>query len=132
MKRRYKNIFFDFFESEKTGGIILIICTFASLIFANVIFGASYHDIWHHKADLSFANVKLDLSIENWINDGLMTIFFLMVGLEIERELYKGELSNFRNAILPISAAVGGMLVPAAIHYMFNRGLDTASGFGVP
>jgi NhaA family Na+:H+ antiporter len=132
MKRRFKNIFADFFESEKTGGIILIICTFASLIFANVLFGASYHEIWHHKADLSFANVKLDLSIEHWINDGLMTIFFLMVGLEIERELYKGELSNFRNAILPISAAAGGMLVPAAIHYMFNRGLDTASGFGVP
>ena len=69
MTRRHKNIFSDFFESEKTGGIILIICTFASLIFANVIFGASYHDIWHHKADLSFANVKLDLSIEHWINE---------------------------------------------------------------
>jgi NhaA family Na+:H+ antiporter len=132
MKRRFKNIFADFFESEKTGGIILIICTIASLLFANTFVGESYKGLWHHKVDLSFVNVKLDLSIEQWINDGLMTIFFLMVGLEIERELYKGELSNFRNAILPISAAVGGMLVPAAIHYMFNRGLDTASGFGVP
>jgi NhaA family Na+:H+ antiporter len=132
MKRRFKNIFTDFFESEKTGGIILIICTIASLIFANVLFGSSYQGLWYHKADFSFASVKLDLSIEDWINDGLMAIFFLMVGLEIKRELYKGELSNFRNAILPMSAAVGGMLVPASIHYIFNRGLDTASGFGVP
>lgn len=131
MKRAVRNIFADFFESEKTGGIILIVCTIFSLVLANTL-GDSYQQFWHTRADLSFANVQLDLSVEHWINDGLMTIFFLMVGLEIERELYKGELSSFKNAILPIAAAVGGMLVPGAIHYAFNRGLETASGFGVP
>jgi len=131
MKRAVRNIFADFFESEKTGGIILIICTVISLVLANSI-GDSYQHFWHVKADLSFGDIQLNLSVEHWINDGLMTIFFLMVGLEIERELYKGELSSFKNAILPIAAAVGGMLVPGAIHYAFNRGLNTDSGFGVP
>lgn len=132
MEKSIKTIFADFFESEKTGGIILIICTAISLMLANSAIGESYQHFWHERANLSFAAVQLDLSVEEWINDGLMTIFFLMVGLEIERELYKGELSNFRNAILPIVAAVGGMVVPGAIHYFFNRGLETQSGFGIP
>src|SRR6478735_3958175 len=127
MKKVVRNIFADFFESEKTGGIILIICSIASLLLANSAFGVSYMEFWHHKLDLSFSGTSLNLSIEHWINDGLMTIFFLMVGLEIERELYKGELSNFRNAILPVSAAIGGMLVPAGIHFLLNRGHDTVS-----
>jgi Na+:H+ antiporter, NhaA family len=132
MKKAVLNIFADFFESEKTGGIILIICSIASLLLANSMFGVSYQEAWHHKLDFSFAGLNLDLSIEHWINDGLMTIFFLMVGLEIERELYKGELSHFRNAILPVSAAIGGMVVPAGIHFLLNRGQDTVSGFGIP
>ncbi|HSB93391.1 MAG TPA: Na+/H+ antiporter NhaA [Flavitalea sp.] len=132
MKRPGKNIFSEFFESEKTGGIILIQCSVISLVLANLSFGHSYQHFWHQHADLSFASLNLNLSIEEWINDGLMTIFFLMVGLEIERELYKGELSNFRNAILPIAAAVGGMVVPASIHYLLNHNLSTVSGFGIP
>ncbi|MBO9682767.1 MAG: Na+/H+ antiporter NhaA, partial [Flavisolibacter sp.] len=70
--------------------------------------------------DLSFYKIQLDYSVEHWINDGLMAIFFLLVGLEIERELYIGELSSFKNAILPVLAAVGGMFFPALIHYLFN------------
>jgi len=132
MKRLVKNIFFEFFESEKTGGIILILCSIASLIIANSSFGTVYQEFWHRQADLSFANLQLNLHIEEWINDGLMAVFFLMVGLEIERELYKGELSNFKNAILPIAAAIGGMLVPAGLHYLLNHNSDTVSGFGVP
>jgi len=132
MKLVVKNIFDEFFKSEKTGGIILILCSIASIIVANTSIGAEYQALWHQHADFSFANLELNLNIEEWINDGLMAIFFLMVGLEIERELYKGELSNFKNAILPIAAAIGGMLLPAGIHYLLNHNLDTVSGFGVP
>src|SRR6478752_3123484 len=121
---KHRTLLRDFWKSETTAGMLLIAVSALSLILANCEATSTYAALWHI--------TLLGKTLEFWINDGLMTIFFLMVGLEIERELYKGELSHFRNAILPISAAVGGMLVPAAIHYMFNRGLDTASGFGVP
>ena len=69
-------------------------------------------------------------SIEHWINDGLMTIFFLLIGLELEREIYNGELSDIKNALLPISAAIGGMLIPAGLFLLLNFGTSTQSGFG--
>ena len=122
----------EFLDSEKIGGIILIVCTVVSLIIANSTVGQAYIDFWHSKADLSFGSAGLNYSIEHWVNDGLMTIFFLLVGLEIERELYTGELKDLKVAALPISAAAGGMLVPAAIHYLFNQGTSLQSGFGVP
>ena len=125
-------LFKGFFESEKTGGILLLVCTAISLIIANSGWGESYTHFWHSPVDLSFSGIALNYTVEQWINDGLMTIFFLLVGLEIERELYAGELSSFSNAILPVVAAVGGMLVPAAIHYFFNAGTPTQSGFGIP
>lgn len=121
-----------FFDSEKIGGFILLGCTILSLFIANSIYGTSYTHFWHSYADLSFAGIELNYSIEHWINDGLMTIFFLLVGLEIERELYVGELHVFRNALLPIAAAIGGMLLPASIHFLFNGGTPTQSGFGIP
>lgn len=129
---RWTNLFKGFFESERTGGIILLFCTIASLLIANSVWGNSYTHFWHSPADLSFAGLNLNFTVEQWINDGLMTIFFLLVGLEIERELYSGELSSFSNAIMPLGAAVGGMLVPAAIHYFFNNGTPTQHGFGIP
>lgn len=122
----------DFLDSEKVGGIILLGSTIISLWLANSAVGQSYIDFWHQKLNLSFAALALDYSIEHWINDGLMTIFFLLVGLEIERELYIGELKELRVAALPIAAAIGGMLIPAFIHYLFNQGTATQSGFGVP
>ncbi|MGZ8511557.1 MAG: Na+/H+ antiporter NhaA [Chitinophagaceae bacterium] len=122
----------DFLESEKAGGLILLVCTVISLSIANSQWGSSYTGFWHRYADLSFLTVKLNYSIEHWINDGLMAIFFLLVGLEIERELYAGELKDIKVAALPIAAAVGGMLVPAAIHFIFNKGTATESGFGIP
>jgi len=125
-------IFKEFFDSEKAGGLLLIICTVASVIIANTSIGDGYLHFWHSQLNLSFANVNLNYSAEHWVNDGLMAIFFLMVGLEIERELYIGELSNFKNALLPILAAVGGMVVPAAIHFLFNHGTPTQSGIGIP
>ena len=125
-------LFKAFYNSEKAGGVLLLLCTITSLIIANTTMGEGYLHFWHSKLDLSFAGLDLNYSIEQWINDGLMTIFFLLVGLEIERELYSGELSSFSNAILPVVAAIGGMIVPAAIHYFFNAGTPTQAGFGIP
>ncbi len=116
--------FHDFFESEKSSGVFLILCTVVSLAIANSVLGDGY---------LSFWQMKLGpLSVEHWINDGLMAIFFLLIGLELKRELISGELSNFRHALLPITAAIGGMLIPAAIHYALNAGTATQSGIGIP
>lgn len=121
-----------FFESERAGGLVLLICTIVSMFIANSGWGESYLHFWHTKLDASFFFIRLNYSIEQWINDGLMTIFFLLVGLEIERELYAGELKDLRTALLPIAGALGGMLVPAAIHFGFNAGTNTQNGFGIP
>jgi NhaA family Na+:H+ antiporter len=117
-------LFTEFFESEKASGILLILCTVFSLLLANTSFALEYVAFW-----------KFDLnghSVEHWINDGLMAIFFLLIGLELEREVYAGELSDFRNALLPILAAIGGMLVPAALYFMLNKGTDASAGAGIP
>lgn len=118
------NTFNKFFGSEKSGGILLVICTAISLVIANSSLGASYLSFWQQ--DLA------GLTIEHWVNDALMAIFFLLIGLELERELYNGELSNFRNALLPIFAAIGGMVAPALIHYSLNAGTPTQDGIGIP
>ena len=117
-------LFSEFFESEKAGGLILIVFTLISLTLANSAIGPSYQHLWH--AGL------MSKSVEFWINDGLMTLFFLLVGLEIEREIYVGEFAERRKAMLPIMAAVGGMAVPAAIHFGFNHGTSFENGFGIP
>lgn len=117
-------LFKDFFESEKAGGLILIACTLISLVLANSVFSSGYLHFWH----TNFAGQP----IEYWINDGLMVIFFLLIGLELEREVYLGELSNIKNALLPIFGAIGGMLVPAALYLFFNFGTNTQSGAGIP
>lgn len=117
-------LFKDFFESEKAGGLILIGCTIISLLLANSVFSSGYLHFWH----TNFAGQP----IEYWINDGLMTIFFLLIGLELEREVYLGELSNIKNALLPIFGAIGGMFVPAALYLFFNFGTNTQSGAGIP
>ena len=122
----------EFFNSEKSGGVLLLLCTIVSIIIANGSGGSSFINFWHSYIDLSFLSIELNYSIEHWVNDGLMAIFFLLVGLEIERELYVGELKSIKNASLPVAAAFGGMVVPAAIHYLFNRGGATQHGFGIP
>jgi Na+:H+ antiporter, NhaA family len=125
-------IFSEFFESEKTGGLLLLACTFLSLFLANSSLSAAYLHFWHRSLDLSFFTIALDHTLEYWINDGLMTVFFLLVGLEIERELYDGELSDLRAAVLPIGAALGGMIVPAFFHWILNFGTVTQAGIGIP
>lgn len=113
-----------FMESEKSGGLMLIICTLISILLANSGFGEKYLSVWDfHIASHSFAH---------WINDGLMALFFLSVGLELIQEIYEGELSNIKRAMLPISGALGGMLVPAGIYMFLNYGISTQSGFGIP
>ena len=117
-------IFTDFFNSEKASGLVLIACTILSLTLANSNFGASYHDF--------FQSPLAGHSFEHWINDGLMAIFFLLIGLELEREIYQGELSNFKDAFFPIVGAMGGLFVPAGIFLYFNYGTATQSGAGIP
>jgi NhaA family Na+:H+ antiporter len=117
-------LFREFFESEKAGGLLLLLVTLLSLILANSPIQTNYIGFWetpigHH-------------SFTHWINDGLMTIFFLLIGLELERELYGGELSNIKNATLPIFGALGGMLIPAGIFLAFNFGTLTQNGAGIP
>jgi NhaA family Na+:H+ antiporter len=125
-------LFREFFTSEKSSGFILIFATALSLALVNIFIGEDYLHFWHRETLQGLSDWKLNLSIEHWINDGLMTIFFLLVGLEIERELYMGELSDVKNALLPIFAAVGGMIFPALIHFVLNSSSDTQKGFGIP
>jgi NhaA family Na+:H+ antiporter len=113
-----------FFDSEKSGGILLILSTIVSLGIANSPAGVAYLHFWH-------ANLG-GLSIEQWVNDALMAIFFLLIGLELERELYSGELSSLKNALLPIFAAAGGIAVPALIHFTLNSGTPAQAGIGIP
>ena len=124
VQRKLSRSFQAFFSSEKAGGIILIVCTGVSLILANSAVGPSYLAMWH--AYLG------GMSVEHWVNDGLMAIFFLLIGLELEREFYNGELSDIRNAMLPIFAAAGGIAVPALIHLALNYGQETQAGIGIP
>ena len=130
--KKVSRLFIEFFQSEKTGGLLLVLCAVASVLISNSRLGGYYTGLWYRHLDLSFFSIDLNYSIARWINDGLMTIFFLLVGLEIERELYKGELAGIKNAALPIVAAFGGMVVPALIHFLWNSGTTTQSGFGIP
>lgn len=132
MVSKFTNLFNGFFDSEKVAGLLLLMCTVISLIISNSDRGVNYVHLMHTKLDASFAFLHLNYSVEHWVNDGLMAIFFLLVGLEVEREIYSGELSSFKNAILPIAAAFGGMLIPAAIHYILNKGTTTQAGFAIP
>ena len=132
MKPALSKLFSDFFNSERSAGFLLVGCTALSLIIANSTFGDTYISFWHEPVGIDSGGIQLRRPVEFWINEGLMTIFFLLVGLEIERELYIGELSTLKSAMLPVVAAIGGMIIPAMIHYLFNAGTDTQSGFGIP
>ncbi|HOW39349.1 MAG TPA: Na+/H+ antiporter NhaA [Bacteroidales bacterium] len=114
----------EFFNSEKAGGLILIAMTILSLFLANSPWQHGYADFWN----LKFGGH----TTVHWINDGLMSIFFLLIGLELEREIYQGELSNLKKASLPIFGALGGMIIPAAIYLLLNFGTNTQSGSGIP
>ncbi len=121
---KFSKLYTEFLQSEKIAGIILLICTALSITLSNTTFGNYYLHFWHSNL---FSH-----SVEFWVNDVLMTFFFLMVGLEIEREIYIGEISTIKKASLPIIAAIGGMIVPAIIHFTFNHHTDYQNGYAIP
>ena len=122
----------DFVRIEASGGIILLICAIIALLLANSFLAESYFHFWETEFSIGFGENAVSLPLIEWINDGLMVIFFFVVGLEIKRQLTTGELSRPRRAILPLAAALGGMLVPAAIYLIFNAGGPGEPGWGIP
>ncbi|WP_296147893.1 Na+/H+ antiporter NhaA [uncultured Flavobacterium sp.] len=122
-----------FISKSTTGGIVLFVAAVLAVFLANSQWKDSYHHLWEHKIGFSFdGNSYLNLSLHHWINDGLMAIFFFAVGLELKREIIAGELSQPKKALLPIVAAIGGMLFPALIFTIFNFGSDSSHGWGIP
>jgi NhaA family Na+:H+ antiporter len=133
MKPTMTRLFNEFFQSKRASGLILILCTITSIAIANSDFGKDYLDFWHAKVGFEISNIiSLRYSLEHWINDGLMAIFFLLIGLEIEREFYIGELSSLKNASLPVIAAIGGMATPTLLHFLLNHGTESAAGIAIP
>ena len=124
--------FKNFFRSKQIGGIILLLCVLISLIIANSPLGGKFEDLLATVIGISSENFSLEYSLAAWINDGLMAVFFLLVGLEIKREIIEGELSSPRKAAMPIFAALGGMLFPALVYTLFNINTSTSGGWGIP
>ena len=124
--------FQKFFKLEAASGIVLMVCAVAALAWANSPSGQNYTALWETHLTIGFAPFQLSKSLLHWINDGLMTLFFFVVGLEIKRELLSGELASAKRAALPIMAALGGMLVPAVLYACFNPGQPGARGWGIP
>jgi NhaA family Na+:H+ antiporter len=126
------NIFKHFFSSTSSSGMILFACLILSLIIANTPLGPGFDNLLQTQLGFENESIHLRYSLALWINDGLMAIFFLLVGLEIKREVVEGELSSPKKAILPIICAIGGAIVPALIYTMFNAGKPTMHGWGIP
>ncbi|HXM61034.1 MAG TPA: Na+/H+ antiporter NhaA [Terriglobales bacterium] len=124
--------FVRFARMEAAGGILLLASTFAALVWANSRWEYAYHAIWTTQVDIGFGRFFLSETRHEWINDGLMSAFFFLVGLEIKREVLIGELSRLKQAAFPLIAAIGGTIVPALIYVTFNRGEVTHKGWGIP
>ncbi len=122
----------EFLESEQASGIVLIMATLVAIGWANSSWGPSFVAFWQQKIGFIGAGIALKMSIEHWINDGLMAVFFLLIGLEIEREFYIGKLASWKEASLPGFAALGGMALPAFCHFLLNQGTPTQAGIGIP
>jgi len=121
-----------FIHSEVSGSIVLLACTVVALVWANSPWAESYQHMLHLKAGVSWGEHSFKLTLHHWVNDGLMVVFFFVVGLEIKREMVVGRLSSLDRAVLPVAAALGGMVVPALIYAAFNLGTDGARGWGIP
>jgi NhaA family Na+:H+ antiporter len=127
-----RNIFQQFTRIQASGGILLMITTIIALILANSPWSHDFFELWETNIAIQVGDFSLSEHLLEWINDGLMALFFFVVGLEIKRELIAGELSSLRQAILPIMAAIGGMILPAGIYLVFNAGTDRVSGWAIP
>ena len=121
-----------FLHTEAAGGILLLAATVVALVWANSPWKASYADLWHTELGLRIGEFSISEDLRHWVNDALMALFFFVVGMEIKRELVVGELATLRAALLPAIAAVGGMVVPAALYLVLNTGGDGSSGWGIP
>jgi NhaA family Na+:H+ antiporter len=121
-----------FIHQEHTSGIVLFISVLAAIAWVNSPFAHSYHHLWDIKFSLGFGDYVLDHPLHLWINDGLMALFFFVIGLELKREFMAGELSTIKKASLPMVAALGGMLVPALIYFFINKGTESEHGWGIP
>ncbi len=124
--------FEEFIHRQTTSGLLLMGTALLALVLANSPYADAYTHIIHTKIGISFGEWSLNMSLQHWVNDGLMALFFFVVGLELKREMLVGEMAELRNAVLPISAAIGGMLVPALIYYAINPQGDAAIGWGIP
>ena len=124
--------FQEFARKQSSGGILLIVATAVALAWANSPWGESYAALWHTRLTVGVGDFSISKDLTHWINDGLMAVFFLVVGLEIKREVLVGELSSARNAALPIAAALGGAVVPALIYLAINAGTEGSAGWGIP
>ncbi|MFH0989512.1 MAG: Na+/H+ antiporter NhaA [bacterium] len=124
--------FQEFFRIESSAGILLFICTAVALFWANSPWSTTYSSFWQYSPAVDLGRFKFSKSLEHLVNDGLMAIFFLVVGLEIKRELLVGEISSLKKAALPVIAAIGGMLVPASLFLSFNSGTEGSHGWGIP
>ena len=122
----------NFVQAPSSGGVVLFLCVALSLALANSPFADSFDSVLNTALGVETDSVQLRYSVSLWINDGLMAVFFLLVGLEIKRELVSGELSTPRQALLPILCAIGGAIVPAGIYFLVNQGSETVSGWGIP
>ena len=124
----------NFINEETYGGIILIFATIIAMVWANSSYYESYHHLWHdYKVGFVWGKIDMIASLHHWINDGLMALFFFVIGLEIKREIMGGELSTMKKAALPIAAAVGGMVIPATIYVLVNiSNPELQNGWGVP
>ena len=124
--------FRDFLHTEAAGGVVLVLATVVALVWANSPWKQSYFDLWHTHVVIAVGSHSINLELQEWVNDGLMAIFFLVVGLEIKRELVEGELRDPRTAALPAVAALGGMVVPALVYIAINAGGAGVRGWGIP
>ena len=125
-------IFQRFFRTETVGGSVLLLFGIAALVLANSPLAEAYERLWQIRLTFGITEHSLSLTLHQWINDGLMAVFFLLVGLEIKRELIVGELASVRKAAVPIAGAIGGMIVPAAVYWMWNMSGQNARGWGIP
>lgn len=131
LRRQFFNYFQEFLHDSRAIGVMLFTCTLLSLVLANMSFGTAYVSFFTHEFHF-FEKLHLPHSLLHWINDGLMAVFFFLVGMEIKRELTIGELSSVKRAILPIGAALGGMVIPALFYLAFNHGNEYEGGWGIP
>ncbi|CAM4071349.1 sodium/proton antiporter, NhaA family [Pedobacter westerhofensis] len=121
-----------FIQLEYSSGVILLLSVLTAILWANSAFQHSYHELWELRFAIGYSQFKLNEPLHIWINDGLMAIFFFVIGLELKREFLEGELSSLSKAVLPMMAAAGGMIVPALIYFLMNRNTVAEHGWGIP